>query len=89
MDDFAAIGLLAGALTTLASVPQLIKSYGTKSTKDISELMLLLTCIGVSLWLAYGLLVNNLPLIVANIFTLALWLGVFLLKLKYDGISFL
>ncbi len=89
MDYITLLGLLAGLLTTVASVPQLIKSYKTKSTKDISEPMLLLTCTGVLLWLAYGFLVNSLPLIAANIFTFTLWAAVLALKVKYDGLSFI
>ena len=85
--DPTAIGLLAGTLTTIASIPQLIKSYKTKSTKDVSEPMLLLTCSGVFLWLIYGLFVNNLPLILTNVFTFLLWTAVLALKVKYDGIT--
>ncbi len=83
------LGLCAGLLTTVASIPQLLKAYKTKSTKDISEPMLIILCGGVFLWLVYGFLANDLPLIAANIFTLILWFSILMLKLKYDGLSFL
>ena len=87
--DIEIFGFVGGFLTTIASVPQLVKAYKTKSTKDISEPMLILVCSGVFMWLVYGLFSGNLPLILANIFTFMLWFTIFILKVKYDGLSFL
>jgi MtN3 and saliva related transmembrane protein len=61
------IGLVAGALTSLAAVPQVIKTLKTRHVRDISIWQPLLLSIGVALWMFYGILINDLPLIVANI----------------------
>ncbi len=61
------IGLVAGTLTSLAAVPQVIKTLKTRHVRDISIWQPLLLSIGVALWMFYGILINDLPLIVANI----------------------
>ncbi|QQS50706.1 MAG: SemiSWEET transporter [Bacteroidota bacterium] len=66
------IGLTAAALTTFAFLPQAIKTWKTKSTDDLSPAMFGLLCTGILLWLIYGLLVNDLPIILANSVTLVL-----------------
>ena len=77
------IGFLAGTFTTLALVPQAVKACKTKHTKDISFGWILILTIGVFLWLAYGILINSLPIIIANGLTLILSLIVLILKMKY------
>jgi MtN3 and saliva related transmembrane protein len=77
------LGYLAGALTTLAFLPQLIKVWKSKSTHDISLVMFIVICTGISLWLIYGILINSLPIILANIVTLAIAGMILLLKIKY------
>jgi MtN3 and saliva related transmembrane protein len=66
MDAITIIGLIAALLTTLSLLPQLIKVYKTKSTKDISTGMFTLFGSGVLLWFVYGVFVNDLPIMVAN-----------------------
>jgi MtN3 and saliva related transmembrane protein len=66
MDAITIIGLIAALFTTVSLLPQLIKVYKTKSTKDISTGMFTLFGIGVLLWFVYGVFVNDLPIIVAN-----------------------
>ncbi|HLC79092.1 MAG TPA: SemiSWEET transporter [archaeon] len=83
--DYLIIGMVAGALTTLASVPQLLKAYRTKSTDDISMGMAIFLFCGLSLWLIYGILSEDLPLIFSNILTLLVWVAIIALKLKYDS----
>jgi MtN3 and saliva related transmembrane protein len=61
------IGLVAGTLTSLAAIPQVIKTLKTRHVRDISIWQPLLLSIGVALWMFYGILINDLPLIVANI----------------------
>ncbi len=80
---FDLLGLTAGALTTIAFVPQLLKLHATKSGRDISLGMMLIFSLGVLLWLVYGLLIGSLPLILANVVTLALALIILILKLRY------
>ncbi len=77
------IGLLAGGLTTIAFLPQVIKTWQTKSTKDISMGMLLMFISGLFLWLVYGLYLGALPVIVANFATILLNLPILWCKLKY------
>lgn len=79
------IGLLAGALTTIAFLPQAIKTWKTKSAKDISLGMYLIFCTGVILWLIYGILISDLPVILANSVTLVFALSILYFKLAYDG----
>ena len=83
MTSITLIGLLAGALTTIAFLPQVIQTWKTKSTKDISLGMLLTFCTGVLLWIIYGILVKDIPLIIANIATLSLASTILWFKLKY------
>lgn len=77
------LGSLAGLCTTVAFVPQLVRVYRTRSTKDISLGMFLVFCVGVSLWLAYGLRVGAMPIVTANAVTLALAGGILVAKLRF------
>lgn len=61
------IGLIAGTLTSVAAIPQVIKTLRTRHVRDISIWQPLLLAFGVALWMVYGILINDLPLIVANI----------------------
>lgn len=78
------VGMLAGTLTTVAFVPQLLKIYASKSGKDVSARMFLIFSAGVALWLAYGILIGSLPVIVANAVTLILSLLIMALKVRYS-----
>ena len=77
------LGYLAGFFTTLAFLPQVVKCWKTKKTKDISFSMFLIFVLGVFLWLIYGFLTYNLPIIIANLITFVLSLSVLIAKLKY------
>ena len=78
------IGLLAGLLTTIAFVPQVLKMYRTKSGRDISARMFTIFSIGILLWLYYGTLLQSLPIILANAVTLVLTLTIIALKIFYS-----
>ena len=78
-----AIGLVAGTLTTISFLPQLIHTLRTKSAKDISYVMLIAFMTGVILWLIYGIFLQALPIILANAVTLALILTILALKIRY------
>ena len=69
---FDILGLIAGTLTTISFVPQVHKTWKTRSTGDLSGGMLLIFFIGVGLWLTYGLLIKDLPIILSNIVTFLL-----------------
>ena len=77
------IGSIAATLTTIAFLPQAIQVIKTKSTRDISLVMYLVFAAGVGFWLAYGILLGALPIIVGNIITLILALIVLAMKLKH------
>ena len=61
------IGLVAGTLTSIAAIPQVIKTFKTRHARDISIWQPLLLTVGVALWMLYGILIHDLPLIIANI----------------------
>jgi MtN3 and saliva related transmembrane protein len=77
------LGLLAGTLTTIAFLPQVIKTWKSRSAKDLSLGMLAAFSAGVLLWLVYGFLIDSLPIILANAVTLILACTNLGLKLKY------
>jgi MtN3 and saliva related transmembrane protein len=79
------IGFLAAAGTTFSLVPQLVRIWHRKSAEDISTAMFTLFSAGVTLWLVYGLLHKSWPIILSNIITLLLSLGILALKFKFSG----
>lgn len=83
MDLLTVLGLLAGTLTTIAFLPQVIKTWKSKSAKDFSFGMLITFSLGVFLWLVYGIAKNDLPVIVANLLTFVLNLIIIFLKTRY------
>jgi MtN3 and saliva related transmembrane protein len=83
MDVATIIGLLAGALTTCAFLPQVIKTVKTRSTKDISLVMFSVTATGLFFWLLYGILSGSVPVIIANSVSLPLALTIVAFKLKF------
>lgn len=78
-----ALGLLAALLTTVAFLPQVLHTLATRDTRGISLRMYAIFTAGVALWLIYGLLTGDLPLVAANAVTLALAGAVLILKLRH------
>ncbi len=78
------IGLLAGGCTTIAFVPQVIKTWRSRSARDLSLGMFLIFTSGVILWLVYGLLVGDIPVIAANVVTLLLAGWLLIMKLRWS-----
>jgi len=78
-----AIGLLAALLTTAAFLPQVLHTLATRDTRGISLRMYVIFVAGVLLWLIYGLLTGDLPLILANGVTLLLAGAILILKLRH------
>ena len=83
MEIYTLIGLAAATCTTLAFLPQAIKVIRTKQTKDLSLVMYTIFTLGVFLWLVYGILVRDAPLIIANIITLILAAIILNMKIRY------
>jgi MtN3 and saliva related transmembrane protein len=77
------IGLLAATCTTGSFLPQVIRAWRTRSTRDVSALMFVLLVTGNTLWLLYGALIGDLPLVVANLITITLVGIILALKLRY------
>ena len=67
--DIEVLGLVAGGITSIAMIPQLIKVITEKNAEDISVAMLLVLITGLSLWVWYGILQNELPIILSNSFS--------------------
>jgi len=77
------IDIVAGIFTTLAFLPQVIKTWKMKETKDLSLGMFLMFTLGVLLWLIYGIMINSMPVILANAGTIILAGIILFFKLKY------
>ena len=77
------LGMIAGTLTTIAFIPQVVKTWRSKSTHDISYGMFILFSLGLLLWLAYGIVIDAMPIIVSNLVTLVLALVILGLKFRY------
>jgi MtN3 and saliva related transmembrane protein len=83
MESANTLGLIAGALTTVAFVPQVIKIWKSKHARDISLGMFAIFSCGVLLWLFYGIEIDAMPVIVANAITLGLSLTILFFKIKF------
>jgi len=83
MDLVTTVGLIAGALTTASLLPQVMQIWRTKSARDISLKMFVAFCAGVFLWLVYGILLRETPIIIWNGITLALGLAIVVMKTRY------
>lgn len=77
-----AFGYSAACLTTVAFLPQVIKTVRSRKTDEISLVMYILFCTGVLCWLVYGALIMDIPLMIANGITLLLALIILCLKIK-------
>ena len=84
MDAVTILGLLGGALTTSSFLPQVIKSWKTKSTGDVSIWMFLLLTTGIFIWAVYGFMIGSFPVVVANTFSFILSVTMIIFKLIYD-----
>ena len=84
MDLTTVTGLTAGALTTISFIPQVVKIWNTKSADDISIATFAAFCVGVALWLAYGIMLKELPIVITNGVTLVLALAILAMKIKFD-----
>ncbi|MFL2594831.1 MAG: SemiSWEET transporter [Flavobacteriaceae bacterium] len=72
IDQNEIIGLIAAVCTTFAFVPQVMKVWKTKQTKDLSLRMYSIMFLGILLWLVYGILIDSLSIILANVVTATL-----------------
>lgn len=77
------LGLVAGGCTTIAFLPQVLKTWKSRSAKDLSLSMFSIFCLGVVLWLIYGIMVQDIPVIAANMLTLMLASTLLFFKLRF------
>lgn len=83
MDSITILGIVAGTLTTASFLPQVIKAYKSKHTKDVSLFMFILLFVGLCLWLIYGFVRSDLPIILANTVSLVFVSTMLALKAKH------
>ncbi|MGB9711249.1 MAG: SemiSWEET transporter [Thermodesulfovibrio sp.] len=77
------IGIVAGIITTSALVPQALKIYRTKSARDVSLTMFIFMAVGITLWFVYGVLIKEIPVILANSVSLILIFSIIFMKIRY------
>ena len=87
MNNVDLFGMIAALLTTSAFFPQVVKALRNKDTKSLSLPMYIILTIGLLLWLTYGIMINDLPLILANSITGLLALIILIAKIKFDLFS--
>jgi MtN3 and saliva related transmembrane protein len=83
MDKMQWIGIIAGVLTATSMLPQVIKVFKEKKAEDISLLMLIVLLSGIALWIVYGIMRNDFPIIATNAFSLLVNLVLIVLRIRY------
>ncbi|MDQ3021315.1 MAG: SemiSWEET transporter [Bacteroidota bacterium] len=83
MDTTLLIGLIAASLTTFAFLPQSIRAIKTRHTKDLSLSTLIMLEIGVVIWIVYGSLISDIPLLFANTISFIFVTVTLVMKIKY------
>lgn len=83
MDTTDILGYIAGTLTTAALVPQVWRTFRTRDVSGISLRMYSIFTIGIAVWLAYGVLLRETPMMLANSASLVMACAVLAMKLKY------
>ncbi|GAB6047471.1 SemiSWEET transporter [Methyloparacoccus murrellii] len=84
MENTDLIGTIAGTLTTLSFVPQVLKTWRSRSAGDISTGMFLLFSLSVLLWLIYGIAIRAAPIVLANGITLILSTAIIGMKFWFE-----
>ena len=80
-------GFSAASLTTIAFLPQLYKTWKTKSAEDVSLITLILFLTGLICWIIYGLKINSIPILVANVITFIFNFSILILKITYSNVK--
>ena len=83
MDYIKLLGLAAGTITSITFLPQVILIFKTRSVKYLSSTMLFLLILGVSMWLAYGIIVKDVAIIYTNSMVLAMSFIMLFFKIKF------
>lgn len=77
------VGLAAALFTTSAFVPQVVRAWRTRSTRDLSYGTFVTYAVGLSMWLTYGMMIGDVPLMLSNGTTLLLALTIIGLKARH------
>jgi len=78
------LGLIAGAVTSIGYLPQLIRGYRTKKLDDVSYYMPGVLAVGMTLWMIYGIILEAIAVIIANIFGVFCSIILILMKKRYS-----
>lgn len=78
------LGTLAAICTTISFLPQVVRTWRSRSVADISLVMYLVFCTGLALWLAYGLFIDSFPVVAANAVTLVLAGSVLVMRILFS-----
>lgn len=76
-------GIAAGVMTAVSMLPQVIKIAREKKTEDVSLIMLFILIIGIALWIVYGFMREDMPIIFTNSFSLLVNITLIVLRIKY------
>lgn len=79
------LGMVAGTISSVTFLPQVIKTWQSKSAKDISLWMFLLVTFSVVLWLIYGIILGSIPIIYTNAMVLIMSLIMLWFKFKFKS----
>lgn len=77
-------GLIAGAITSMGFIPQIVRGYRTKKLEDISYFMPTVLAIGMTMWFVYGLLLEALAIMIANTFGVSCCIILIIMKKKFS-----
>lgn len=78
------LGIIAGVLTSVSMIPQLVKVIREKDVEDVSLLMLLILISGLSLWIWYGIVKEEWPIILSNSFAVLVNISLLLCYFMYN-----
>jgi len=79
------LGLVAGAVTSIAVIPQVVKAYRSRQVRDLSIWQPVFLVVGMVLWFAYGVMIGDLPLMAANLFSIACNGALIVMKVRFRG----
>lgn len=85
MNRIEIVGIVAGVLSCTTFLPQVVKTYKSKSTKDVSFVMFIIATLSTVLWLIYGILINSFSVIFTNVIVFVSSLIMLYLLLKYKN----
>jgi MtN3 and saliva related transmembrane protein len=87
MENMFWIGIVAGILTSVSMLPQLIKILKEKDAQNVSIVMIIVLICGLSVWIVYGVMREDWPLIVTNSFSVLVNTLILIFRIKYSGVK--